>query len=133
MANNVLHFDIPADDLARARRFYERVFGWHIRPWGPPDFFMIRTGEDPDPGIHGSLSRRPADERAPGRNGFVCTISVSDLAATEKAIVENGGAIQGHHAEIPGVGRLFYFDDTEGNTVGCMQYVDGFDHAQTGA
>src|SRR6476660_6709791 len=51
---NVRHFAINADDMARARRFYERVFGWRFDAWGPPNFFMITTGSDQDPGIIGS-------------------------------------------------------------------------------
>ena len=37
MPNNVVHFAVHADDLPRARRFYEAVFGWRFEPWGPPD------------------------------------------------------------------------------------------------
>jgi predicted enzyme related to lactoylglutathione lyase len=48
MPNHVAHFAIHADDLPRARRFYEQAFGWHFEPWGPPDFFMIRTGSVDD-------------------------------------------------------------------------------------
>ena len=58
MANNIAHFDVPADDVERARRFYERVFGWRFEPFGPPDFYMIHTGSGADPGIHGSVSKR---------------------------------------------------------------------------
>ena len=48
MQHNVSHFHFDADDLARARRFYEAVFGWRFRAWGPPDYFMIATGDDAD-------------------------------------------------------------------------------------
>ena len=37
-ANNVLHCAIRADDLERAREFYQQVFGWRFEDWGPPDF-----------------------------------------------------------------------------------------------
>ena len=30
--DNVRAFDIPVDDMRRARRFYERIFGWKIHP-----------------------------------------------------------------------------------------------------
>ena len=36
--HNIAHFDVAADDVERARRFYERVFGWRFEAWGPPDF-----------------------------------------------------------------------------------------------
>ena len=31
MANPIMHFEIPADDIARAKAFYEKTFGWKIR------------------------------------------------------------------------------------------------------
>jgi len=45
MPNNLAHFAINADDTARARGFYQNVFGWQFQAWGPPDFFQISTGD----------------------------------------------------------------------------------------
>jgi uncharacterized protein len=122
MPNNVVHFDIHADDLARARRFYERVFGWKFHAWGPPDFFLIRTGTKKDPGIHGALTRRHEPVIGRGVVGFECTISVVDIDATAAAIEANGGKIVLRKTEIHGVGRIIQFHDTEGNIVAAMQY-----------
>ena len=41
MSNNVDFFAINADDVPRARKFYEKVFGWSFEPWGPPGFYLI--------------------------------------------------------------------------------------------
>ena len=123
MANNIAHFDIHADDVERARRFYERVFGWHFEAWGPPDFYMIHTGTAKEPGIHGSLSKRLEPVNGRGRNAYECTISVADLAAIKTAILANGGKIVLDEYEIVGVGRLIRFQDSEGNFVCAMRYV----------
>src|SRR5271166_6666780 len=56
MPNNLSHFAIPADDVERARRFYERVFKWRIEAWGPPDFYLIFTDDAGQP--HGSIDKR---------------------------------------------------------------------------
>jgi predicted enzyme related to lactoylglutathione lyase len=122
MPNNVAHFDVDADDLARARRFYERVFGWRFRPWGPPDFFLITTGSDEDPGIGGALRKRAEPVTGEGVGGYECTIAVDDVGAIEKAIVANGGEIAMPRVTIPSVGQLIKFRDTEGNLVAAMQY-----------
>src|SRR5262245_6589739 len=37
MANTVMHFEIPADDVARAKNFYEKTFGWTIKAFPMPD------------------------------------------------------------------------------------------------
>ena len=54
---NLYHFSINADDVARARRFYERAFGWKFNAWGPPNFYMIETNVkgEPPPGVRASL------------------------------------------------------------------------------
>ena len=123
MANNVAHFDIAADDVERARRFYYRVFGWRFEAWGPPDFYLIRTGPDADPGIHGSVSKRHAPVVGSGRTGYECTIAVDDLGAIKAAIVANGGKIVLDEYEIVGVGRMVRFEDTEGNVACAMRYL----------
>jgi predicted enzyme related to lactoylglutathione lyase len=123
MPHNIAHFDIAADDVERARGFYERVFGWRFEAWGPPDFYLIHTGPPEDPGVHGSLSKRNAPVTGSGRVGYECTISVEDLAAIRAAVEENGGKILLEEYEIVGVGRMIRFEDTEGNSVCAMRYV----------
>lgn len=124
MANkNIAHFDIPCDDVERARRFYERVFGWRFEAWGPPDFYLLHTGPPDDPGIHGSISKRNQPLQGTGRSGYECTISVADLAAIKAAIVANGGTIVDDVYEIVGVGRMIRFADSEGNVACAMHYV----------
>ena len=39
MTATLRHFAINADDVPRAKRFYEEVFGWSFTPWGPPNFY----------------------------------------------------------------------------------------------
>ncbi|HTO08322.1 MAG TPA: VOC family protein [Myxococcota bacterium] len=128
MANNVAHFHFEADDPARARRFYEAVFGWRFRAFGPPDFFTIATGDDARPGIHGSLSRRPPGHGA-GEGGFECTISVDDVDAIARAVTAAGGRIVMPRNVIHGVGEHIRFEDTEGNVVAALKY---FDESQRG-
>ncbi len=128
MPNYLAHFTIGADDVERARRFYEGVFGWRIEAWGPPDFYMVFT--DPDR-PHGSIAKRSdlaaahrkgSDKRYVGI-GWECTIAVDNLDAIKAAIIKHGGKIVHHEEEIVGVGTLFRFEDTEGNVACAMRYV----------
>jgi predicted enzyme related to lactoylglutathione lyase len=121
--NNIAHFDIHADDVERARRFYELVFGWRFEAWGPPDFYLTHTGPPSDPGIHGSVSKRLEPVSGRGRVGYECTISVKDLGEIKAAIIDNGGKILLDEHEIVGVGTLIRFEDTEGNVACAMRYV----------
>src|SRR6266516_1206932 len=93
MSSNLVFFAVHADDLPRAQRFYQNVFGWKFQPWGPPGFFLVATGDKKDPGIPGALQQR--HDLIPGQrvNCFECTIGVDDIDAAAKAIVANGGKI----------------------------------------
>jgi predicted enzyme related to lactoylglutathione lyase len=120
--NNLSFFAVHADDVGRAQRFYEKAFGWKFEPWGPPDFNLISTGTKSDPGIGGALHKR--HELVPGQRtiGYECSISVADIDAAAKAIVRAGGTILLEKFEIPTVGWLIKFRDTEGNVAGAVQY-----------
>jgi len=48
-------FAIHADNVGRARTFYEKVLGWRFEEWGPPDFYLIKTGNEQSPGILGAV------------------------------------------------------------------------------
>ena len=123
MMNNVAFFAVHADDTTRARKFYETVFGWRFNAWGPPGFWMIQTGPEGDGAILGALHARHEPVTGTGVNGFECTIAVADVDVMLAKVVEAGGTIVMPKSEIPTVGTLFYFHDTEGNRVGAMQYV----------
>lgn len=122
MPNNLASFAIHADDVQRCRRFYEAVFGWQFEPWGPPDFYVVHTGDERNPGVQGLLHGRQAPRAAGGPNCFECTIAVDDLDAVTAAIKQHGGRIMMEKAPIPTVGVLTKFADTEGNVVGAMAY-----------
>ena len=125
MPNNVKHFAVHADDIDRARKFYESTFGWQFTPWGPPNFYLIKTGTDEAPGIQGALQGRR--EVVPGKVmfGFECTLSVDSIDDTIVAVEANGGSVVVPKFYIPGVGTLIFFEDTEGNVIGAMQYDEG--------
>jgi predicted enzyme related to lactoylglutathione lyase len=125
MPNNLARFAINADDVSRARRFYEQVFGWRFEPWGPPDFYLIQTGDEPAPGVGGLLQGRRELVKGVRMVGYECTIGVEDIDATIRAINANNGKIAMPKFQIPTVGAGVYFNDTEGNVVGAMQYESG--------
>ena len=122
MANNLASFSIHVDDVDRARRFYEAVFGWSFEPWGPPGFYLIHTGDAADPGIQGLMHKRQTPRAGTGLNGIEPTFNVDDIDTVLAAVEANGGRITMRKAHIPTVGVLIRFDDTEGNDIGAMAY-----------
>ena len=121
MPNNLSFFAINADDVPRARKFYEAVFGWSFEPWGPPNFYLIETGKEQIPAVGGALQERR--QLVPGQKmvGFECTISVADIDQTIRAVEANGGRIAAPKFHIHTVGTVAYFFDTEGNVAGIIQ------------
>ena len=121
MPNSVDFFAINADDVPRARTFYEAVFGWTFEPWGPPGFYLIETDGTRAGAIHGALQERR--ELVPGHKmvGYECTIVVANIDQTLRAIETNGGRIAAPKFHIPGVGTIAYFFDIEGNVAGLRQ------------
>ena len=122
MPNNLRHFAIECDDVERAKQFYEAVFAWNIRPWGPPGFYQIFTGTPEDPGVLGALQERREPLVEGGSRGFECTIGVEALEPVIKAVEANGGRVVMDRYRIEGVGDLIYVEDTEGNRVGVIKY-----------
>lgn len=122
MPSNLASFAIHVDDVDRARRFYEAVFGWSFEPWGPPGFYLIHTGDKADPGIQGLMHQRHEPRTGKGLNGLEPTFTVDDLDAVVSAVVANGGRMTMPKSPIPTVGVLVRFDDPEGNNMGAMAY-----------
>lgn len=87
---------------------------------------MIKTGTDEDPGVHGALQGRR--DVVPGKPmfGFECTIGVDSIDDTIAAIEAGGGKVVMPKFYIPKVGTLIFFEDTEGNVVGAMQYDESY-------
>jgi hypothetical protein len=126
MANHIAHFEIFASDVQRARKFYEQVFGWRFEVGGPPDFYHIITGPPVEHGISRGLVAKRRGPAAQGPiNAFRCTISVDSVKGTAAAIEAAGGKLRSAIIDIPGVGRVVEFADTEDNIACAMQYEPG--------
>jgi predicted enzyme related to lactoylglutathione lyase len=112
-----IHFEIPADNPERAIGFYTNVFGWKFSKWeGPMDYWLISTGQAPEPGIDGGLLVR-RDPSQPCVN----TIGVENLDRAVESVLSNGGSMALPKMPVPGVGWLAYCKDTEGHVFGMMQ------------
>jgi predicted enzyme related to lactoylglutathione lyase len=133
--NRVVHFEIMADDLDRAQKFYEACFGWTFQAMGEAygGYRVIVTGPGPDDmakgvrmedvGINGGLMKRnaplPADGRSP--NAYTAIIGVADIDEAIAKIDAAGGAPQTEKTDVPGVGQVRYYKDTEGNIFGIIE------------
>jgi predicted enzyme related to lactoylglutathione lyase len=112
----IIHFEIPADNPERAAKFYEAAFSWKIRKWeGPIDYWLVTTGEAPEPGIDGGIMKREEVK------SIVNTIDVPSVDEFMSKVEEAGGKVVSPKSAVPGVGWFAYCADTEGNLFGIME------------
>ncbi|HEV3407577.1 MAG TPA: VOC family protein [Gaiellaceae bacterium] len=106
MANSIVHFELPAEDPSRAKRFYESVFNWTFREAGdsPIEYHMT---EELEPVA--AIYPRQADERGP-----VVYFDTTDLDGTIARVRELGGEAE-EKQPIPGIGWFARCRDPEGN------------------
>jgi hypothetical protein len=119
----VVHFEIPADNLARAKKFYSTVFGWTMNEFPEMEYIIARTTESDqngmpkEPGaINGGMLQRQDPVKTP-----VITISVENMDQAAATIEKNGGKIIRSKMPVGDMGFAAYFKDTEGNVVGLWQ------------
>ncbi|WP_203698911.1 VOC family protein [Catellatospora coxensis] len=123
MTGKVVHFELPADDIERARAFYTDAFGWQLDAMPEFDYIWARTvatddrGNPAEPGaINGGMTRREAPVTGP-----VITIEVEDVDTALAKIVACGGRVLQERQAVGTTGFTAYIADTEGNTVGLWQ------------
>ena len=125
--SRVVHFEIHADDVARARAFYETVFGWSVEDWseyaGMP-YLGVTTGAEDQLGINGAIMQRMVPGGGAGApvNGAVLTIGVGNFDETAHAIEGAGGTVALPKYDLPGMEWQGYFIDTEGNVFGIQEH-----------
>lgn len=117
MRATVSHFEIPAQDLDRAARFYREVFGWTVEPlpWEHPYFKVRCAAEGSKEGIDGGLV--PASEGF-DRPLLVIHVSGASPEVWTGRIVEHGGRIERQPAPVGDFGWFARFFDPEGNLLG---------------
>lgn len=122
--SRVIHFEIHAEQPERCSQFYQQLFGWQFARWGAgePEYWLITTGPDSQPGINGGMIRRQGAIDGTAVIAFVCTVDVPNVDAAALKAGSLGGTVVVPKMPIPGVGWLTYIKDTEGNIVGMMQH-----------
>src|ERR1041384_3747558 len=106
MPNPIVHFEIPADDVARAQTFYQSVFGWKIKqmpmPAGGIEYYGVTTRNEGQPGINGGLMKR----NMPGQPfaNYVAVKSIDEFLA--KVTASGGSVILPRQGTLPGMGSI---------------------------
>jgi uncharacterized protein len=115
-ASGLVWFEIPADNLDRAKAFYGKLFGWKIGAIpGMKDYLHIDTGGD-DASPDGGIMARMCPEH-PVTN----YISVKSVIAHSAKVRKLGGKVHKTKTTVPGMGHFAICQDTEGNVFALWQ------------
>ena len=114
----ITHFDISADDIKRAKKFYTELFGWKIEKVpGPVEYYFISTtNEKGEEGVGGGMSRREKPDDT--ITNFIDVPSVDEYCVKVEKL---GGKIVAPKMTVPKFGYLAVCRDTENNTFGLWE------------
>jgi predicted enzyme related to lactoylglutathione lyase len=108
---NIVWFEIPADDVKRAKSFYGALFGWKIEKFpGMTDYWHIDTGGGDDTPDGGLMARKHPEQPI---TNYINVESVTKFATKVKKL---GGKVCLPKTAVPQMGYLAVCQDTEGNT-----------------
>jgi uncharacterized protein len=112
----VVHFEIPSDDPQKSVEFYSKTFGWKCQKWGEMEYWLADTGQTGDNGINGAIIKRQTHFQT-----IINTINVGNIEESLEAITRNGGKVLTPVMPLPNIGKIAYFTDPQGNTLGLIE------------
>jgi predicted enzyme related to lactoylglutathione lyase len=108
----IVHFEIPADDLERAKKFYGDLFGWKIeKVAGPMEYWMISTTDEAgNKAVGGGMMARQHPQQT--ITNYIDVPSVDEHAAK---VEQAGGKVVVPKTPVPGFGYFAVCLDPENN------------------
>ena len=125
----IVHFEIAADDIERAKKFYNELFGWKIEKvpvmntndnnnghltsaatGEPIEYWMITTDDKGNKALSGGLMKRQMPEHR-----ITNYINISSVDEYKSKVEEAGGKVVAPKHAVPGMGYFALCLDTENN------------------
>jgi predicted enzyme related to lactoylglutathione lyase len=104
----IVHFEIPADDPIRAKKFYSDLFGWKIEETPGMEYWMIyTTGEK---AVDGGMMKRQHPQQQ-----ITNYIDVPSVDEYSKKVEKLGGKVIVPKMPVPTMGYFAVCLDTENN------------------
>lgn len=113
MAGEMVHLEIPADDVGQALGFYGGLFGWRFEafPGGPGEYHMTRLAERQGAAV---------TTMEPGSTTMRAYFAVDDIDASVARVRELGGDAA-DKLPVPTMGWFATCSDPHGNPFGLWQ------------
>jgi predicted enzyme related to lactoylglutathione lyase len=124
----IVHFEIPADDIERAKKFYNDLFGWKMEKLSgtednssqltsvatgqPIEYWMVTTTDDKgNKALGGGMMKRQVPEHQV--TNYIGVESVDEYASK---VAKLGGKVVAPKHAVPGMGYFALCIDTENNS-----------------
>ncbi len=116
----IVHFEIPADNVSRAQKFYGELFGWKIEKYqgpGAEDYWLFATGGGMgEAGIGGGMMKRQMPQQQ-----ITVYFDVPSMDEYVQKVKKLGGQVVVPKTPIPGMGYYAVCLDTENNGFGLWE------------
>ena len=117
----IVHFEVPADDVERSRKFYSDLFGWKMEKWpgmesGMEYWIINTTDNEGSKAVGGGMMKRQNPQQ--GITNFIDVTSVDEYSAKVQSL---GGKIVAPKQAVPTMGFFAVCLDTENNTFGIWE------------
>ena len=118
---NISYFEVPADDVKRAKKFYTDILGWDFMPTQVPgiqvEYWNISTGKSRKDTLNmGGLYQR----KDPSSHILMYAL-VDDMDKALAQVERLGGRIFSPKMTLDTVGVLVTIIDSEGNLIGLWE------------
>ena len=117
----IVHFEVPADDVERSRKFYSDLFEWKFEKWpgmesGMEYWTINTTDNEGGKAVGGGMMKRQNPQQ--GITNFIDVTSVDEYSAKVQSL---GGKIVAPKQAVPTMGFFAVCLDTENNTFGIWE------------
>lgn len=103
----IVHFEIPADDVKRAKKFYTELLGWKFEEV-PGGYWLITTSGEK--AVDGGMMKRQNPQQQ--ITNYIDVPSADEYAAKVETL---GGKVVVPKMPVPGMGYFVVCLDTENN------------------
>jgi hypothetical protein len=116
MLNQVVHYEIPADNVEKLQIFYGALFGWQFEAMpGGTEYYVAQPGGDSG-GPAVALMKRQEPDQPP-----VSYVTVESVDASVEKAVSMDAAVVMPKTPVPGMGWFAVLVDPDRNPIGLWE------------
>jgi predicted enzyme related to lactoylglutathione lyase len=124
----IVHFQIPADDIERSKRFYNDLFGWKFEKFSAPpgseampeemEYWLISTVDNKgNKAVGGGMMKK----QSPQQQGITNFFDVKSVEEHSAKVEKLGGKVITPRTPVPGMGYFAICTDSENNGFGIFE------------